>query len=349
MSSSNIWLSGFLAVVSSISSIVLSIQRGVSHNKPLYLDTKRDPTDPFVDTHRLTRLICSTLILTALAFFHLIHQLQHQQNDFITTLSSLCATLSWLYVLSLTFMSTRYRLPDPWGWKLNVHLFSIYLAAFTVAIVTAFEQIIVGQSDMPWLLAFPYLLSVLLTMDLVYVTITVKQGSRFLDDQHGRIVCGENVSSIWETIFFSYATPIFTKISQKKGDFTDADLPILTMPYRAGYIFYDFCVANDDQKKSLFRRLLFANRASLIIQVVLAVVASLLYYLPTFLLNRMLQLLQDLSQGTVVEYVELKGTLLVIGIGLSIMTMGVANAQLFYYGKNQTKKKKKRQIKYMNA
>jgi hypothetical protein len=78
------------------------------------------------------------------------------------------------------------------------------------------------------------------------------------------------------------------------------------------------------------------------IQVVLAVVASLLYYLPTFLLNRMLQFLQDLSQGTVVEYVELKGTLLVIGIGLSIMTMGVANAQLFYYGKNQTKNKIKK-------
>jgi hypothetical protein len=327
MTSADIWLSGTLVVVSSISSIVLSIQRGISHS---VVDKQRDPTDPFADTQRLTRITCSTLLLTVLACTNLIHALQHDDHHAILALA--CVAVSWLYALVLTLLSRHYRLPDPWGWTLNVHLFVIYLASLVVALVSAFQQIIVGHPNMPWIHALPYLLSVFLTLDLVHVTATVKQGARYLDDQHGRIVSSENISSIWGTLFFNWATPIFTEIAQKRGDFSDVDLPILTMPYRASNVFYRFCVS-PKKSPSLFRRLVAANQKSLMMQVALAIVASMLYYLPTFLMNRMLQFLQDISEGSVSEHIVMKGALLVAGMGLSIVMMGITNAQLWYYGK----------------
>lgn len=347
-----IWPSGGLAITVCISAIVLSIQRGLyykrllqqeeqggislpTEDQPFKLteDYKRDLGIPFADTNRLTRITYCSLILTALAAFDLHDIVTDSQNKPSTNIYSIVVSvivlMSWLYASVLALVSRRYALPNVWGWVLNVHLCIIYCVAWIFALCCFWQAIVIGNSDMSWFECMPYLLPVLLGLDLIYVTITIKQGSPFLDEK-GRQVVNLNVDSILGKLYFFWGTKVVRQVAAKKGEVTDQDLPPLTPMYRAHNIFYLFGATRG--QGSLLSRLIKANASAFVLQIILAVFSSGLYYAPAFFMNRVLQFLQDMSDGVHYEYAMQHGALMVIGMGVSIVTLGIVVGQVWYYG-----------------
>ncbi|CAO3630134.1 unnamed protein product [Mucor hiemalis] len=242
--------------------------------------------------------------------------------------SSVCVFVSWLYAFILALVSRRYRLPNAWGWVLNVHLFIIYSVAWTFSLYRFWQIIIIASPNMGWIESLPYLLPVIFTTDLVYVTGGVKQGPPFLDE-NDRQVCNVDVESIFGQLIFEWVTPVVKGIARKGAEVTDADLPVLTSGYRAHNIFYSFGETRGES--SLFLRLIKANQFAFTAQVLLSIVSSFLYYAPAFFMNRLLQYLQDLSQGIYIENGPKYGALIVMGMGASILVLGILVGQLWYY------------------
>ncbi|KAI7896256.1 P-loop containing nucleoside triphosphate hydrolase protein [Mucor mucedo] len=341
------WVSVSLPVVASVSAVALSIQRGLYHKRqqqeeggislstdgrlPLRTDSKRDLSVPFDDTNRITRITYCTLLLATLSAMDLYANVTHVKNDpnnVHLIASSTGIFISWLYAFVLAITSRHYRLPNEWGWVLNVHLCIFYTIAFCFSVYQFCLDVIIGSPQMPWLESLSLLLPVLLGFDLVYVTATMKQGPPFLDEKD-RPVCNINVDSIFGKLSFNWVTNVVRVVSKKKGEMTDQDLPVLTPEFRAHNIFYIFGASRG--KGSLLYRLLKANAADIVIQVSLAIIASFLYYAPAFFMNRLLQLLQDVSNGVYYEDAMMYGTLIVIGMGVSIVILGIITGQLWYH------------------
>ncbi|KAL0568610.1 hypothetical protein ABG067_009504, partial [Albugo candida] len=74
-------------------------------------------------------------------------------------------------------------------------------------------------------------------------------------------------------------------------------------------------------KGSLFYRLLKGNSKALAAQIGLSLISAVLYYAPAFFMNRLLQYLQDVSEGKPVENGTKYGALMVIGMGVSILVL----------------------------
>lgn len=348
-----IWPSGSLAITVCVSAIVLSIQRGLYHKRllqqeetgaislstddnqapPLQTDYKRDLSVPFADTNRITRITYCTLLLATLAAFDLHADVTHVSKDkplgLYYIIASILVLVSWLYASVLALVSRRYPLPNAWGWILNVHLCIVYSVAWIFSIYRFWQAVIIGTPEMGWFECMPFLLPVLLGLDLIYVTITIKQGPPFLDEKD-RQVCNVNVDSILGQLYFFWATKVVRQVANKETEVTDDDLPPLTPNYRAQNIFYIFGATRG--KGSLLYRLYKANASAINAQVLLAFLASGLYYAPAFFMNRVLQFLQDMSEGTYYEHAMQYGALMVIGMGLSIVALGVVVGQLWYYG-----------------
>lgn len=343
-----IWVSSVLASTVCISAIVLSIQRGLYHKRQIAQeegsislsekishikeDYKRDLSVPYADTNRITRITYFTLLLTTLAAFDLKADVDHvkDRSDGIYYIaSSLIVFISWLYACVLAILSRRYRLPNTWGWILNVHLFVIFVAAWSFTLYRFWQIMVIASPSMGWIESLPFVLPVILIFDLIYVTGTTKQGPPFLDEDD-RQVCNVNVDSIIGQLFFQWTTPIINNVAAKGADVTDIDLPPLTSGYRAHNIFYTF--GETRGKGSLFYRILKGNSAPIIAQVTIALATSIMYYAPAFFMNRLLQYLQDVSDGILVENGMKHGALIVIGMGVSILVLGVLVGQLWYYG-----------------
>lgn len=343
------WVSGSLPIVTCISAITLSIQRGLYHKcqlqeegsiflsngirQPFQTDQKRDLSVPFDDRNRITRITYCTLMLTMLSAMDLYANVAHVKNepdDIYLIASATYVFISWLYASVLVITSRRYRLPNAWGWILNVHLCVIYTVALVFSLYQFWLDVITKSPDMGWLKCLSFILPILLCLDLVYVTVTMKQGPPFLDEKD-RPVCNINVDSIFGRLSFSWVTKVVRVVSKKKGDMSDNDLPVLTPEFRAHNIFYVFGASRG--KNSLLYRVCKANSADIITQVILAIIASGLYYAPAFFMNRLLQLLQDMSNGVHYEDAMKYGTLILIGMGVSIVILGMVTGQLWYYGK----------------
>ena len=346
---SSIWVSSGLASIVGISAIVLSIQRGLYHKRQLAQeegsislsntlshikdDYKRDPSVPFDDSNRLTRITYCTSFLTVLAALDLqtaVELVKDQRADVYHIISSVIVFVAWLYASVLALLSRRYRLPNTWGWVLNCHLFTIYCFACLYALYQFWTMVILPSSAMNWLSCLPYLLFVLFSIDLVFVTGTANQGPPFLDE-HGRQVCNVNVSSIIGHIIFQWTTPIVNNIVSKGAEVTDADLPPLPPAFRAHNIFYIF--GESRGKNSLIVRLIKGNAFAFALQVFYCTIAAGLYYAPAFFMNRLLQYLQDLSDGKPVEHGVKYGVLVVIGMGAAILLLSFVNGQVWYYCK----------------
>ncbi|KAG2235405.1 hypothetical protein INT48_005755 [Thamnidium elegans] len=339
-----IWFSGIPAVIVCISAVTLSIQRGLYHkgqqeeggislSSPTRIkkDEKRDLSVPYADTSRITRITYCTLLLATLAACDLYTHVSQIKYKPLGIYSVACYTsifVAWLYASVLALVSRGYRLPNVWGWILNVHLCIIYIATLVSSMYRFWQAVIVENPQMAWMQCLFYLLPVLLGIDLVYVTGTVKQGPPFLDEK-GRQVCNINIDSIFGRLYFSWCTNVVNSVSAKKGDFTDDDLPSLTPMFRAHNIFYTFGSTRD--KGSLLYRLLKSNMVTVTIQVVLACVSSGLYYAPAFFMNRLLQLLQDLSNGVHYEHPVKYGSMIVFGMGTTVIILGTVVGQLWFY------------------
>jgi hypothetical protein len=179
----------------------------------------------------------------------------------------------------------------------------------------------------------PFILPVLLGFDLIYVTSTTKQGPPFLDENN-RQVCNINVESIIGYLYLTWCSNIVSVVSKKKADLVDKDLPVMTAEFRAHNIFYTFGLTRG---KNLVTRLIIANKSTITLQFLLSVVASALYYAPAFFMNRLLQFLQDYNNGVYFEHPMQYAILIVIGMGVSIVVLGIFVSQQWYFGKSAYK------------
>ncbi|KAL9538569.1 hypothetical protein MBANPS3_010833 [Mucor bainieri] len=341
---SMVWFSGALVITACTSALVLSVQRGLYHKRiqlednpiqhHLKLDVKRSPHVPYADTNRLNRITYLTAFLTALAAWQLKMDVQeqqrHQQVDMWSLSSSVFIFVSWLYALVLALMSRRYTLPNRWGWVLNVHLCILYSVAWVGSVCTLWQVVALSQQqdDLSWIQCLPYLLPVILGLDLVFVTLTVKQGPPFLDAQ-GREVCNINVESIFGILFMNWCTKVVHAVTaEKTQQVSDQDLPTMTPSYRAHNLFYTFGASRGD---NLILRLIKGNSSAILMQVGLSLFASVLYYAPAFFMNRLLQFLQDYNEGIDFEHPVQYGVLIVLGMGISIVALGIFVGQQWYF------------------
>lgn len=329
-----IWLSGALALTACSSAFILSLQRTWLHKTqqsdpaPLRFDDKRDYTQPFADdSHRLTRLTFATFTLTvlsALNFYNVITL--HRQEEWALTASYCAQFISWLYAAVLVLVSRRHKFPSEWGWILNVHLCIFYTMAWCIAFYNIYEAFVLNPND-SWLHMLPTILSTLLGTDLVYTTATVSRGPPFLDE-NGKQVASINVASIFSFLYFQWVTPL-VHLAFKNQKLTDDDLPTLPPLFRGYNLYYIFGATRG---KSLLKRIYISNKPAIIIQIVLAIVTSLAYYIPAYFVNQLLILIQSMNGKEDNDSIR-KGFVIVASLGASIFILGVVVGQLWYYGK----------------
>lgn len=327
------WLSGTLALTACSSAFILSLQRVHLHKTqnvdlaPLKFDTKRDPTVPVIDDeNRLTRLTFGTIILTLLSAFNFYDFVIVQKQDNWIAIASVCAQfVTWLYASVLVIVSRRYHFPSKWGWILNVHLCIIYSTIWCIAVYNVYNAY-VSKPFESWLHMLPTLLALLLSTDLVYTTGTVPRGPPFVDE-NGKKVNGISQASIFSYLYFSWVTPLIHYAYNKKT-LTDDDLPTLPPLYRGYNLYYIF---GETRGKSLLKRIYLANKSAIIIQIVLAFVTSLMYYVPAYFINQLLTLIQNMNGNEDSESIRI-GFVIVTGLGIAILVVGILTAQLWYYG-----------------
>ncbi|CEG65978.1 hypothetical protein RMATCC62417_02643 [Rhizopus microsporus] len=322
-----------LALVTASSSFILTLQRIYFHKSqqkdlsPLQFDTKRDLTVPITDdTNRLNRLTFSTLVIALLSAFNFYTAVDKDNNshDWIKVASACVQFIAWLYAFVLVLVSRRHQFPNEWGWILNTHLFIFYFAAWCVAIYNLYSALVLNPND-TLIHLLPNVLAVILGADLICSTGSADKGPQFLDEE-GRPVIGVESTSIFSFLSFRWVSPLVTYAYNNKK-LTEDDLPSLPPLFRGYNLFYIFGASKG---KSLVRRIYLANRRAIIIHVTLAIVSSILYYLPAFFINRLLFLIQDMKGEEDSESLR-KGFLLVIGVALTLFIIGLTTSQVWYY------------------
>ncbi|CEP08484.1 hypothetical protein [Parasitella parasitica] len=328
------WLSGALALITCSSAFVLSLQRTHLHKlqqidpAPLVFDTTRDTSVPVADdSSRLFRLTLGTLTLTllsALDFYSIVIVQKPSSDEWLITASACARFIAWLYALVLVLVARRHRFPSEWGWIINVHLCVFYSMIWCIAVYDVYDAYISKPSD-SWIHMLPSLLALILGTDLALTTATTSRGAPFVDD-NGKQVASINVASIYSFLYFSWATPLIN-LAFKNKKLTDSDLPTLPPLFRGHNLFYLFGATRG---KSLLKRIYLTNKHAILVQVVLAIVTSLAYYVPAFFVNRLLTLIQDMN-GVEDSVSVRRGFVIVASLGATILILGLLVGQLWYY------------------
>ncbi|KAI9320842.1 hypothetical protein BX666DRAFT_2119002 [Dichotomocladium elegans] len=335
------WFAVALLSTSAISAVALTVQRVYSHKayrqqletgpdpSKLHVDRQRDPSVPYADFGRIPRLTLETAILSLLAIYDLyvrVHSVsdeqQRSETAVFTVLTGVFVLLSWIYAHALALTARRYQLPNDWGFVLNCHIFVISAVALCGSIRSLYMVLRWSSNRIDTATA---LISFLLTADLTLVTATTKRGAPFLDEK-GRRVSAINVSSVFGFFFFTWITPLIRLGYKKKLD--DNDLPILPPEFRGYNLFYIFARSRG---RGLLYRIFEANRLALGIQITLAFISSLLYYVPHYFTNQLLNVIQDVGQGSSREKGLEQGFLIVAQQALAVILLGLIVSQLWYW------------------
>jgi hypothetical protein len=330
------WFTIGQAVTLTVSSFTLSIQRAycqihTHHESAGQLDhIKRDSVRdiinvPFSNGNRLTRINLEALFLAIVAAYTL--QIQtSSESDPIKLIGPALALILWIYSLVLSLAALQHPLPSVLGWTLNVHLFLIYSVLWVSSIANLmYETVCQSSNDHLFLLSWP----VIIGADLVFSTVTVKNGSPFLDE-NGKPVTSKKVDSIIGIIFFNWLTPVVDLVNDRGGNLEDADLPTLPVLHRAYNLFYIF---GETRGKSLLVRLIIGNLPALAKQIVLSFLMVVAQFGQPLFLNKLLLLIQDITAGTPADSKSmLLGLVFVIGMAVSGTIDNLLTAQLWFYG-----------------
>ena len=286
---------------------------------------------PFADSDRVPRLCFETVIITAISVYNLYVCVQalsdsnRSQQALYDVLGAAFVLAAWVYALALALTSRRYRLPNDWGFVINVHLCIVYFISWCYYGWILYDT---WRSNPTWSNGMPKLICFLFTCDLLYITSTIKRGAPFLDE-NDHIVSSVNVSSVFGFLFFTWIRPL-VKYAYKARKLNENDLPTLPPIYRGYNLFYIF---GESRGHSLLRRIWDANRVAILLQIVLALLSSVVYYVPHFYTNRLLQLIQDMGEGRRRENGIEEGFMIVIQQGISFVLLGLNIGQLWYWGK----------------
>ncbi|CDH57434.1 abc bile acid [Lichtheimia corymbifera JMRC:FSU:9682] len=335
----SLWLAVGVISTACVSALTISIQRAYDHKtkrqtesgpdpSPLHFDRKRDSSVPFSDVDRVPRLCFETAIITAISIYNLYLCVQalsdsNGSQQLYDVLGAAFVLAAWVYALALALTSQRYRLPNDWGFVINVHLCIVYFVSWCYCGWALYDT---WRANPTWSNGMPKLVCFLFTCDLLYVTATIKRGAPFLDE-NDHIVSSVNVSSAFGFLFFTWIRPL-VKHAYKVRKLNDNDLPTLPPIYRGYNLFYIF---GESRGHNLLRRIWDANRVAIILQVVLALISSVLYYVPHFYTNRLLKLIQDMGEGHRTENGVEEGFMIVIQQGISFVLLGLNIGQLWYW------------------
>ncbi|KAG0179987.1 hypothetical protein DFQ28_002186 [Apophysomyces sp. BC1034] len=322
---SSLWLSAGLAVTAGCSASVLLSQRLT--RRPWYptgivVDSERDYSVPFNANGHRFRMLFDTivLVLNTSGEFYMVLRKENIEGMAMsgTMLASVLALLSWLYALTLVLASRRQRLPSEWGWTINLHLFVLCFVGLCTSIYDTIFY--VDTTKITFQEGLPLVLAILMNTDLVYVTATIQRGPPFLCD--GKPVIGVGVSSIYGHLCFSWISPLIKAINLD----SHAWLPLLPPTYRA----FNLLVRLDTYRtKSLLMKLFMVDRAHIIIQILLALVTSSLYYAPAYFVNRLLTFMQSIEKDPMPAD-RSEGLSLVFGIAAATLLAEVVLCQLMY-------------------
>lgn len=341
-----VWSAVGLAGLACTSSVILSAQRRYYQNtasiqfgkdpSPIKLDHIRDYKKPFADNTRLTRILFGTILMTVMSTYDMyeaVVQLSNNNNipentAIYTIISAALVFTAWLYVLALSVASRRYKLPNQWGWILNIHLFIFYMTSLFVSLYRLWDAFRLYRSQISLAQGLPLVLGILFSLDLFYTTGSIDQGPPHLegdDDNDERTpVAGFTVASIFSILYFNWATPIIDSVNANAQHVL---LPSLPPGYRAYNLFYIF---GKEREKSLIYRLVHANRPAIVLQSTCTVISAGLYYGPAFFLNKFLNLIQDVDAGKEDEFYFIKGVIIVSGLSLSLVILSIVVGQLYY-------------------
>lgn len=323
----------FFAITASL--LWLSIQRLYQHHDELTdatgfkKDTVRDVVNsPFSNGNRMSRILFDTIVLTILSGYIFIDHVMEASTVY-AILGFATSFVTWLYCLVLAVTTSQFPLPNPTGWKLNIHLcilYTVLLISSSVNMITTLWH----DLNIPFTQSVPLLLPVLFGIDLVYTTATVKNGSPFLD-QDGKSVNGYNVESIFGIIYFSWVSPIVYLVYKKGDTLSDEDLPRLPATHRARNM---FCIFSQHREKKLLHRIFLANRSSMLMQGLLGFVIPVLNYATPFFLNRFLIIIQEITSGHGDERSLIRGLGNIFGLAAFIVIGNILVEQLYFFGKH---------------
>lgn len=336
----------FLAAITQIFAIAtsiiwLSIQRLIKRQDKLTetnsfeSDDIRDVVNnPFSNGNRISRIIFDTIILSVVSGYTFIQHVAETPTTY-GIMAKATTFIAWLYCFVLAITASRYPLPNPTGWRLNIHLCIIYTILFfssSVNMIDALWQ----NTGISFMQALPIFLPVIIGLDLVYTTATVKNGSRFLDGD-GKPVNGYNVESIFGIVYFSWVSPIVYLVYKKGDTLSDDDLPRLPATHRARNMFYIF---SQHREKKLLHRIFIANQYSMLMQGLLGFVIPVLNYATPFFLNRFLIVIQEITSGHGDERSFICGLGNIFGLAAFIVIANILVEQLWFFGNIYVYKKK---------
>lgn len=339
-----IYSAAALGGVACMSSIALSIHRRLHHEtqfgnapSPLKYDKIRDYTVPFADNTRLSRIFFDTLLMTAMSIYNLIyigmHFVKGDKMMIYEIISTSLLCIAWIYILALTVVSRRYKLPNKWGFILNVHLFVYYMTSLFVSLYCLWNAFRIHHSQLSLSEGLPLILAILFSFDLFYTTGSIEQGPPFLDT-HGDNgkegepvpVAGVTVASIFSFLYFNWGTDIVMAVYKNAKD---VHLPSLPPLYRGYNLFYIF---GSERDRSLIHRLIHANLPAILLQSGMTAISAALYYAPAFFLNKFLNLISDIDAGKPDEFYMVKGIIIVSALAMSLMVLSIVVGQLYYWG-----------------
>lgn len=336
-----------LSTVACTSAITLTFQRlqfnrSLSDHHGLQQSEKtgdfRDPSKHFSTTSRdaikLTATILQVAFLSSVfawKYFKLNHDSDDPEHEQFKTdvFWSGFSLISWFYVLELNLVSLKYKIPDTWGWVLNVHIFIFFFIASLLNLYDLFFQL---QSETSTLSVFFTSVSLVLITLLTLLTGTTPRGAPFLD-RTGRPVVPVVTSSIFSLIIFSWVTPLLRR-GWRTEPLEDTELWILPPHYR-GWSLYN--VFRPYRNRSLLYRIYLTNRTAIISETILVVITASLYYAAPYFMNRLLAFIEDRANrdrhsdenkdGLGLEV----GLVYVIGLLVSKIVLALCHGHLWYF------------------
>lgn len=255
-----------------------------------------DSNQDFSDAERQKRLVPATLIITAWRLFEFVTFYRSMGDNNSNELAGVwiqevCLVFGWIYAMVLAVLSMYHRLPDQWGWVLNVHLCIFYFSTWLGLSYTLGRTLILPKETSPLALVTLFIMWMLNT-DLFFVTVTTRRGPSKID-KDGRPVQLSESSSIFGKVTFLWTYSVI-KLAQIDRQLEDNDVPVLQSSHRARVLFQNI---KKSRGMRLLKRLLLLTWSTFLLQMLATAVASALLYAPPYLMNCILVLLTNMEES----------------------------------------------------
>ncbi|SAM07275.1 hypothetical protein [Absidia glauca] len=269
-----------------------------------------DLAQPFKD-YRFPRLIVETLAIALVNGYQLSSSfLKVQDNGINDTVENSLVFAASVYVVSLAWISSYYRLPNLWGGVLNTHLCLLLALMLCYTLLRFWIKVVWTGTfvdwKMDWLTVWPSLFVLILELDLTIVTATIPYDRLYWDDmgrdirkQAGSILLPLYSSSILSSVLFNYVDPfVDSAMRYYKQEQNIPDTEVLGLPPRINSL---TALKNMDQTRdrtdwTLLRRLFVAHKDIFIKQYSWTIVASFSLYIAPLLMQQFLLVLEELTE-----------------------------------------------------